>query len=306
MMILKQYPFPGPFAYFSLLIILFVDLIWLVLSGVSIKLEGIFIALALPMLSLLLVFWVRINWKLKSFSENNPLLLKVIDGTFFISAAWVLVRVLNHLCMTVRLPYRDQELALLDKFLMIDWLSYFLFIAELKPLLILLDYSYSSLTPIAFLVFYILIGLRKPDTARRFLICFFLTAVFCSLIGLFFPAKAAVVFFEVDRSVLDRFITTPGVYHLPYLEVLRGEDASIALNDLPGLTTFPSFHTAATIILMHAFFRTALRWPAIGYGFFVIAATPIYGGHYFIDLVAGFLVAIGFIFLVNRFCVTRT
>jgi len=56
---------------------------------------------------------------------------------------------------------------------------------------------------------------------------------------------------------------------------------------LPGLVTFPSYHTASGILLCAALFRTWMFWPALVYSTVMIASAPIFGGHYFIDLFAG-------------------
>jgi membrane-associated phospholipid phosphatase len=55
--------------------------------------------------------------------------------------------------------------------------------------------------------------------------------------------------------------------------------------------TFPSFHTAAGIILVISFWRTALFPIIVLYSAIMIASTPVLGGHYFVDLIAGAAVA---------------
>ena len=79
----------------------------------------------------------------------------------------------------------------------------------------------------------------------------------------------------------------------PTLEALRGGTLhAIQLDNLEGLITFPSFHTAAALMFIWAL-RTVpyVRWPAIVLNVALIAATPIDGAHYFIDLVGGAAVA---------------
>lgn len=59
-----------------------------------------------------------------------------------------------------------------------------------------------------------------------------------------------------------------------------------------GLVTFPSFHTVIAIIICYAI-RTSriLLFPMIGFNFLMLFATVIIGGHHFIDIAAGGLVA---------------
>jgi membrane-associated phospholipid phosphatase len=71
-----------------------------------------------------------------------------------------------------------------------------------------------------------------------------------------------------------------------------GTFRSIPLDNLEGLITFPSFHTAGAIMFIWALRKVPyVRWPAIALNAALIAATPIDGAHYFIDLVGGAVVA---------------
>ena len=59
-----------------------------------------------------------------------------------------------------------------------------------------------------------------------------------------------------------------------------------------GLITFPSFHAALGVIFARAFWSVPwLRWPALAVNLLMIAATPVNGGHYFVDVAAGGAVA---------------
>ena len=60
-----------------------------------------------------------------------------------------------------------------------------------------------------------------------------------------------------------------------------------------GLIGFPSYHAALPLIV--AWYGREipyLRWPLIAVNAVVVVATPIQGGHYVIDVVAGFGVAV--------------
>jgi membrane-associated phospholipid phosphatase len=76
------------------------------------------------------------------------------------------------------------------------------------------------------------------------------------------------------------------------LLITTGTFRSIPLDNLEGLITFPSFHTAGAIMFIWALRKVPyVRWPAIALNAALIAATPIDGAHYFIDLVGGAVVA---------------
>jgi membrane-associated phospholipid phosphatase len=59
-----------------------------------------------------------------------------------------------------------------------------------------------------------------------------------------------------------------------------------------GIITFPSLHAALAVILVVALWPVAvLRWGVLALNTLMLAATPIDGSHYFIDVLAGVAVA---------------
>ena len=130
--------------------------------------------------------------------------------------------------------------------------------------------------------------------AREFIETFLITAVICIVIGAAFPAKAAVIFLIPDLSIFEPLGWVPGAYHISYMDMLRTSNGPVILdpNRLPGLVTFPSFHTASGILIISACRKTWVYVPAWIYSITMIAATPVLGGHYFVDLIAGMAVAL--------------
>ena len=73
------------------------------------------------------------------------------------------------------------------------------------------------------------------------------------------------------------------------------------LNNLPGLVTFPSFHTAMGIIAIYCSRGTPwLFWPSLIINILMISSTPLFGSHYLIDVIAGAVVALGTILFIRR------
>jgi membrane-associated phospholipid phosphatase len=226
----------------------------------------------------------------------------LFQGTLFLQVAWIVLRLLNHLSMTVRLPYADAFLSHLDGSLGLDWRSYFEWVASHRLLRSVLDLAYTSLTPVSVVAFVSLVAMNRTRLARYFLETFVATAVLCISIGMFFPAQAAVAYYPLDPALLLPFgRTPPGSYHLEHLARLRGPGPiTLDLQSLPGLVTFPSFHTAAGVVLARSFFRTPLFWPALSYAVVMIAATPVFGAHYFVDLIAGVFVVVPVLWIHER------
>jgi len=217
----------------------------------------------------------------------------LFEGLLFLQISWFTLRVLNHLTMTTALPMADGLLISWDQKFGLNWIQYFEWVHS-QPLVIrILDLSYTSLTFLSILALTGLVVMCQAQRARYFIETFFVTAVFCILAGMFFPAEAAVVVLVPDLSAYPNFTTPPGVYHIDHLTALRDPHIPAVLNpeNLPGLVTFPSFHTAGGILLAVAYWRTAVFIPVSLYSLIMIASTPVSGGHYIIDLIAGAAVA---------------
>jgi len=215
------------------------------------------------------------------------------EGYVFIMLGWVTLRLFNHLTMMTNIPYADPMLLAWDRALFLDWNAYFAFVAERPALIRIFDLAYAGLTSTSVVGFVGLFLLGRIEAARFFVVTFTSTAIVCTVIGMFFPAVAAVGYALERPELLEQFATRPGWYSIPILEALRSAEAyTFNMFYLPGLTTFPSFHTAAGIVLTYAFRRSFLYVPVLCYTVVMIAATPVWGGHYFVDLFAGAAIAI--------------
>ncbi len=228
---------------------------------------------------------------------GNPVahrLVLVLCGIVFLIVAWDAIRILNHTTMALNYPLADDMLDGWDRALGLDWLGYFNLVAATPWLRDAMAWSYTSLTYLSVVAYLLMCLLRDHRRSIYFLESFALTAVVCTLSGAFFPARAAVDrYFGADAD-FAAFPLEPGLYHLVSLERLReGMPVELVLGQMPGLVTFPSFHTAAGVLMVVATWRSWLFLPALAYSALMIGSTPVFGGHYFVDLVAGALVALG-------------
>ena len=86
----------------------------------------------------------------------------------------------------------------------------------------------------------------------------------------------------------------------PYLDQLRdlpptreGVLRHLELLGLGGIVTFPSFHAASAVLYAWALWVVrGLRPIVILVNGVMLAATPLNGGHYFIDVIAGVTIAV--------------
>ena len=285
--------FPSRLAWLLLLATAAVDAVWLAASPLSIRIAQLGEPAAI--VALLLAAALIVDRVAPRFPRLHPVATRLhilFVGLAFLQLGWIALRLLNHLPMSTALPYADDLLAAWDARLPLDWHAYFRLVQEKPALARLLDESYTSLTDLSLAAFPLLVAQADPRRAGYFVETFLVTALICMIVGAFFPALAAVAIAFPDAASIPGFAEPPGTYHLDHLERLRsGAPVTLDLRDMPGLVTFPSFHTAAGILLAASFRRTLLFPPALAYALVMIAATPVFGSHYFVDLIAGAAVA---------------
>ena len=218
--------------------------------------------------------------------------LTLAAGSAFMLTAFLAIRLLNHLTMSLRMPMADDTLQHFDGLLGADWYGYATWLGNHPALQPIIRFPYSTTTASAYFVFLALALSGRLERAVEFGSLLFLAAFFTVIVAGFFPAEAAMVR-HMDKALLAMFHGDAGVYHLDALRALRGP-APVRLDilSLPGLATFPSFHTIAGVLIVHACrgvwyaLAPATLWTAL-----MLLATPVYGGHYFVDILAGFVVA---------------
>jgi len=281
---------------------------WLASSRVNLFWPQL-IPLCIVLFFLVISFFITHNLqKISDIYKISSTISATIQGIIFLNIAWLNMRILNHLSMTSALPYQDKLLSGWDNLFGIEWLAYFQFIHKHQILIVLLDVSYTSLTPLSVIALLYLIITQQFSRARFFLETFFFTALLAISLGAFFPAEAAVSFLIPDISIYSNFSNDPGVYHIEHMKRLRESNGIIVLypNNLPGLVTFPSLHTAAGIIFIGTFWKSKVFAPVFIYSIIMIAATPVFGGHYIVDLLAGALLALCVMYLIGNYPSSET
>ncbi len=216
------------------------------------------------------------------------------EGIFLIYLMAIILRLLDHTTKTFALPLADQTLAGLDQMLGLSWLTYFEWIHAHPAWHGVMKWAYDAINSATAAIVLGLVVIGQGPRAKAFVEAFVICALISIVIGSLFPARAAVDFWVGDLASYTNFLSPPGVYHLDAFEMLRAPDGPIVIGtqQLVGLVTFPSLHTGIAVLIMLAAMRTWLWAPAWAYGLVMITSTPIWGGHYFIDLIGGTAMAI--------------
>jgi membrane-associated phospholipid phosphatase len=142
---------------------------------------------------------------------------------------------------------------------------------------------------------------KKFERVQRMTIAVAIALLITILVSVFTPSLTA--FVHVD---MPEMASVPANLYTPEatMEALRaGTMRSIALNQLEGLISFPSFHTAAALIFIWTLHTVRyVGWAGFPLNLALIVATPTVGAHYFIDVVGGIVVAFAAIAASHLLC----
>ena len=225
--------------------------------------------------------------------KRDPRVVFILGSTGQILLIPILMTPLTYVAASFDLPMQDTALLAIDRALGLHWMAYYNFISTHHLLLVLSVWSYSA---IGWPVIAVPIALGWTGRYARlqvFTLAFAIALVATTLVSIFVPAMGT---YDIRHFLPDPSLFTPGGYveQLRDLPLVRdGSLRELHLTGLTGIVTFPSFHAAAAVLYLWA------TWPVRWIGpLFAIAniamllATPIVGGHYFIDLIAGGGVAV--------------
>jgi PAP2 superfamily len=286
--ILKNWAFPHWILWATVLAVFAITASWLGLNQrISIELMWIYGNLVLS----------AVGFALISFRAFRP---QIFD--WFLHRLWcvllyvllsaVLMRnlqVLSHLIMSTNLPMADDMLMFWDRSLGFDWLAYSKFSTSNATVTSLLFFAYNQLTfsGLAFVAAsLVVLNLRQRSIEAIYLVV--VTALICITSAAFFPAKATMALLG-DAELLSRLQIGTGVLHVEQLMALRGNGPIFMTPDnMQGLVSFPSFHTCmALIIAWCSRGRWYTHFIGLAVGAAIIIGTPIFGGHYLVDVLGG-------------------
>jgi hypothetical protein len=198
----------------------------------------------------------------------------------FTDAATVLDYILTGI---VKLPLWDARFAAADRAMGLDWLGMYQWVTAHRAAFAVGNFVYFALGP-EFLVLLLWLDLsgrhgRPVVLWRRFVVAASVTVV----VGLVVPAVGAFVFFDLPVAKVTDYVAQMAALRDGALRV-------IDLGDVQGLVVFPSFHAALAVICAAV---AQGRWivPVWGFNLLIVAASPAIGGHYFVDILAGILLA---------------
>jgi hypothetical protein len=200
---------------------------------------------------------------------------------------------LTYIATAANLPLTDTTLLAVDRALGLDFRTYLNFINDRMWLIYILAAGYRA---IAWPIWVIVIALPLAGYYQRtgeFICAFMLALVATTCISTLLPATG--IYGTMGLVAADFPNIVPQSYYNGMHEIPALRDGSLRVLDLfylDGVLTFPSFHAISAVL--YAWALWPVRWLRplnIFCNGAMMVATPVGGGHYFIDVIAGIAAA---------------
>lgn len=198
----------------------------------------------------------------------------------------------------------DARLTAWDRMLGLDWLAYVRWVDAHAAVAGLLAFGYGAMIPTA-IVLIVALGLAgKLDEMRVFVLAGMLCGAVTILLSPLFPSGSSYVLLGLKPGEFLHVNVQPGYDQAAHFTALRaGTFITIRLPELQGIIAFPSYHAGLATVSLWGFWTSGLRWirwPGVTVALSTVISAPVGGGHYFVDVFAGVLLAIASIAAATR------
>jgi hypothetical protein len=229
-----------------------------------------------------------------SAKRRDPQVMFVLGGTAQIVLITAVMTPLTYVAAAAALPMQDANLLAIDRALGFDWAAYVRYVDGHPLLAAWVNYGYTMIRWPIFAIPVVLAATHRYRRIAEFTFAFGLALVVTTILSGFVPAIGVFQQIGLDPA---------SVTHLnlqPYLDQLRdlppardGSLRQLNLLGLGGIVTFPSFHAASAVLYAWALWPVRWMRPIVLFAFTaMLLATPINGGHYLIDVIAGSAIAV--------------
>jgi PAP2 superfamily len=234
--------------------------------------------------------------------RRDPQVMFVLGGTAQIVLITAIMTPLTYVAASADFPMQDANLLAIDRMLGFDWLGYVRFVDGHPVLAAWLNYGYTMIRWPIFAIPVVLVAMGRYERVEAFTFAFGSALIVTTIISALVPAIGVYQQIGLDPATLNHI--NPGAYlgQLHDLPPTReGLLRHLQLLDLGGIVTFPSFHAASAVLYVWALWPARWFRPLIlAVNGLMLASTPIVGGHYLIDIIAGVAVAVAAIVAAQR------
>ncbi|HEV7260714.1 MAG TPA: phosphatase PAP2 family protein [Bosea sp. (in: a-proteobacteria)] len=214
----------------------------------------------------------------------------------------------SYLVVTLGFPMQDAAFHRLDLALGLDWRAMLGWLDRNAWLAPPLTFAYKTYMHQGLVLTLLLCFCGRGMAARSMILAMIMAGVVTVVLSGLMPAVSIFEFLKLTPADYPNLRPAAGLVHLPHVLALHSGEAFVFdTRQTHGIITFPSYHAAlGLIMLLAAWSHPLLRWPFFVLNAAMIVATPIDGGHYFIDVLAGLAIAALAHVLARRVLAPRT
>lgn len=278
---------PHPVFWATALALTLLDAVWLARVGITLAPYGFGMAAGLVgvLLALALLFGPI---------KSEPPLRAMALASAALIAITLPVAVLHYLSATWALPLADARLASVEAVLGFDWPAYIGFLEAHPALAWWLAFAYHTSGPQVGVTVIVLAAARRLGRLWAYVRMFAILLLAVVAVAALVPAAGPYAYYRVEAFPEGSIETVGALWHLDALKELRaGTLRILALGEIRGLVTFPSFHVCLAALTAWALAPIPVLGPvAIGLNAVIMIATLGAGGHYLPDVLGGGILSI--------------
>jgi hypothetical protein len=200
---------------------------------------------------------------------------------------------LSYIAATAGFPLQDAALEAIDRHMGIDWAQIMAWVSLHPGWQHVLSFAYSSFA-FQTLTTVLALGIAGQLTRlKSFIGAFVATTLVIIAISAICPAAGPWLFLDIQPASANGFLPTSSTSWPVFLALRDGTLHTVTGIRSEGIITFPSLHAALGVLFPLALWHVrGVRWLALGLNILLVIATPAYGSHYVVDVIAGILVAL--------------
>lgn len=199
----------------------------------------------------------------------------------------------SYLVVTLGFPMQDAAFHQIDLALGLDWRAWLAWLDRNSWLAPPLSFAYQTYMHQGLVLTLLLCFCGRGTAARAMILAMIVSGIATVALSGLMPAVSIFEYLKLSPADYPNLRPSAGLGHLPDVLALHGGEAFVFdTTRTHGIITFPSYHAAlGLIMLLAAWSHPVLRWPFFVLNLAMIVATPIDGGHYFVDVFAGLTIA---------------
>jgi membrane-associated phospholipid phosphatase len=233
----------------------------------------------------------------------DPKLIFWLGTTAQVILVTAIIGPLSYVANALNWPLQDQTLLAIDRAMGLNPESIAAFVNDHEWLAKCFDIGYGFIKWPLLGVPVILAMTLRLIRLQQFVLALNIALAVTIVISIFVPAVGT--FYGLNLSPSERFpFINSSMYAAQLRDILSLRDGSLRhleLFNLAGIVSFPSFHAASAVLYMWALWPVrSIRSAMIVINALTIAAAPVIGAHYIIDIIGGVAVAAGSILLAKQ------